>query len=218
MFSFVGSQKRFHIFFMNSKVILALRVVLGLVAVFFVWKIYQLINEPLEFEKIKNQRYDVVKQRLLEIREAQVAYKDEYNRFCEDIDWLVAFVDTGHVSIVERKDSSFMYYDKVYQRDMERDTVIVRKIGKETVKTYVFKDANFDANRLRDIPFSNGQPFFLDATVLDRRGIRIPVFEASAPNAAIFQDMTTSVFRGYIDMEYALTIGSLSEPRLSGNW
>lgn len=203
---------------MNSKVILALRVVLGLVAAFFAWKIYQLINEPLEFEKLKNKRYDVVKERLLQIREAQVAYKDEYNRFCEDIDWLVAFVDTGYVSIVERKDSSYMYYDKTYQRDMEKDTVVVRKIGRETVKSYVFKDSNFDAERLRMIPFSDGHPFFLDASVLDRRGIRIPVFEAAAPNAAIFQDQTTGVYREYIDMDFSLTVGSLSEPRISGNW
>jgi hypothetical protein len=203
---------------MNPKIILLLRVVLGIVAIFFAYKIFTLINEPLEFEKIKQRRYEVVKERLIMIREAQGAYKDEFNRFCEDIDWLVAFVDTGMINIVERKDSSFIYYDKTYQTDMERDTVIVRVIGREPVKTYVFKDEGFDANKLLYIPFSKGERFFLDATVLDRRGIRIPVFEASAPNSAIFQDLNNSVYREYIDYDFSLTVGSLTEPRLSGNW
>jgi hypothetical protein len=203
---------------MNSKTILLLRVALGLLAIFFGYKIYQLINEPLEFEKIKQRRYDVVKERLVMIRDAQNAYKDEFNRFCEDIDWLVAFVDTGMINIVERKDSSFAYYDKLYQTDMIRDTVVIRVIGRESVKNWVFKDTNFDANKLMYIPFSNGERFFLDATVLERRGIRIPVFEVSAPNSAIFQDLSNSVYRDYIDYDFSLTVGSLTEPKFSGNW
>ncbi|MCH8555939.1 MAG: hypothetical protein LAT76_12335 [Schleiferiaceae bacterium] len=203
---------------MNSKSIIAVRVVLAIVAVFFGYKIFQLINEPVEFDKLKEKRYDVVKNRLVQIREAQTAYKDEFGKYCADIHELVAFVDTGVVTILERKDTIIRYYDKVYQTEMDKDSVIIREIGQSSVKEFVFKDPNFDAERLRNIPFSKGRPFKMDAAVLERRGTRLPVFEVSAHNEAIFEDLMTSKYREYIDMEYSLVLGSLTEPKISGNW
>jgi hypothetical protein len=203
---------------MNSKSIIAVRVVLAIVAVFFGYKIFQLINEPVEFDKLKEKRYDVVKNRLVQIREAQTAYKDEFGKYCADIHELVAFVDTGVITILERKDTIIRYYDKVYQTEMDKDSVIIREIGQSTVKDFVFKDPNFDAERLRNIPFSKGRPFKMDAAVLERRGTRLPVFEVSAHNEAIFEDLMTSKYREYIDMEYSLVLGSLTEPKISGNW
>ena len=53
--------------------------------------------------------------------------------FCSDINELVAFVDTGVINIIERKDTSFMYYDKVYQKEMNKDSVMQRVLGQEPV-------------------------------------------------------------------------------------
>ena len=63
---------------MNRKVILAINVALSIVAVFLVFKIYRLIMEPIEFEKMRDKRFEVVKESLINIREAQLAYRAEF--------------------------------------------------------------------------------------------------------------------------------------------
>ena len=55
---------------------LALQAVLWVLAVFFSYKIYDSINGPINFNKIKNERYAVVINKLKKIRKAQIAHKD----------------------------------------------------------------------------------------------------------------------------------------------
>lgn len=201
---------------MNSKSILAIQTVLAILAAFLAYKVYRVIMEPIEFENLQSKRYEHVKKRLEQIREAELTYKGEFAQFQGDIDQLVQFVDTGKVSIYERKDSSFMRYNKKYQKDMNVDTVIVRLIGQEYVKNRLF-GPDFDAQKLLYIPFSDNVKFTLGASTIERNGVKVPVFEVKAPNAAIFADQEKT-YGEYIDKDYALTVGSLTEPSVSGNW
>lgn len=203
---------------MNAKTILILRIVLGVIAVFLAYKVYRVIMEPIEFERIQARRYAAVIERLEHIREAEKAYKDEYGVYEDDLNDLIAFIDTGHVTIKERKDSSFMRYDKTYQREMLQDTVIIRVIGREPVKARVFSE-DFNPERLRYIPHSNQTPFTLGKGTVKRNNVAVPVFQATASNKYIFRDLIDEgKYIDFIDMEYALEIGSLTQPTLSGNW
>lgn len=201
---------------MNSTVSLIAKAVLGILIVFLGYKLYSIIQEPIDFENLKEKRYASVKTKLEQIRDAQKAYRTEYLQFAEDLETLIAFVDTGKSAIIERKDSSFMYYDKVYLQDMEKDTIITKILGYEPVKEKLF-GATFDANSLRNIPYSDKQPFMLAAGKIKINDVVVPVFEAKAPDTLIFFDVL-SKYDQYIDNDYALQVGDLNEATLSGNW
>lgn len=201
---------------MNRKTSLLIKLGLFLVIIFLGYRLYAIIQDPIDFEKLKEKRYKVVKMRLEQIRDVQKAHRSEYLEFAADLDALIAWVDTGETAIIERKDSSFMYYDKVYQQEMEKDTIITKILGYETVREKLFS-ADFDPEVLRYIPFSDKEEFFLDAGKLEVNEVVVPVFEAKAPNTAIFHDVLTR-YDQYIDKDYALQVGDMNEPTLSGNW
>ena len=210
------SQKQKPENIMSSKFSLIAKIVLGFLIIFLGYKLYTIIQEPIDFENLKEKRYAVVKDRLERIRDAQKAYRTEYQVFAGDLESLIAFVDTGKSAIIERKDSSFMYYDEVYLQEMEKDTIITTILGYEPVKTKLFSP-DFDPNTLRIIPFSDGVPFDVSAGKIKINDVIVPVFEAKAPNTVIFHDVL-SKYDQYIDEDYALQVGDLNEATLSGNW
>lgn len=201
---------------MNSTTSTIIKAVLFLIIIFLGYRLYSIILDPINYEKLEERRYDAVKEKLEQIRDVQKAYRTEYRAFAPDLNAVIAFVDTGRSAIIERKDSSFMYYNEVYQTDMEKDTIITTILGYESVKDKLF-GADFDPESLRYIPFSDNSEFELEAGKLDVNDVIVPVFEARASNKAIFHDVLKK-YKQYIDEEYALQVGDLNEPTLSGNW
>jgi len=185
------------------------------VSVFLTIKIYQVIMDPIRFERIKQERFCAATQRLEQIRDAQLAYRSEYGEFNPDLESLIAFVDTGKITIIERKDSSFMAFNKVYSTMMNKDTVIVRVLGQQpAIEKF---GVGFDPNILRMVPYNSQATIFMDAGKLDRSGVTIPTFEVSIAQADLFPDLKER-FGQYIKKDVNYTIGSLSEPNLSGNY
>ena len=201
---------------MNSRVSTIVQVVLLLAVVFLAYNLYEIIQEPIRYEKIKTKRYDKIKERLEQIRDVQKAYRAEYNEFAGDFNTLIAFVDTGKQTIIERKDSTFMYYDKVYLKEREKDTIITRVLGYRNIKETLF-NSDFDPQVLRYIPFTEDAEFTMEADKLTVNDIIVPVFEARAANKDIFSDIWKK-YSEFIDKDYSLKVGSLTEPTLSGNW
>lgn len=201
---------------MSSKVQTILKATLVIAILGLSYFLYEIIQEPIRFEEIKEKRYTKIKDRLENIRDAQKAYRAEYGTFAKDFNTLIGFVDTGKQAIIERKDSSFMYMNKIYQKEMKKDTVIVSILGYQNVKENLFKEG-FDASQLRYIPGTDMQEFEMGAGRIEANQVVVPVFEAKAANRVIFADVFKK-YRQFIDADYALTIGSLQEPTLSGNW
>lgn len=205
---------------MNKQTRIGLTAFLVIASIGLSYWLLRIINQPIEFERIKDRRYALIIDRLEQIRDVQQAHLQEYGKYVDNFDALIAFVDTGELKIIERKDSSFMYYDKVYQQDMNKDTVVVRVLGYEPVKESLF-NSDFNANELRYIPLpkerANTEEFQIGASRIERNDLPIPVFEVSAANTVIFDDLpdTYSIF---VDKDYSLQIGSLTEPKVTGNW
>ncbi|WP_421752790.1 hypothetical protein [Croceimicrobium sp.] len=201
---------------MNSTTSTLIKIGLFLLIVFLGYRLYSIILDPINFEKLKERRYTAVKSKLEQIRDIQKAYRTEYSEFAADLNAVIAFVDTGKIARVERKDSTFMYYNETYQQEMEKDTIVKKILGYESVKLKLFS-ADFDPETLRYIPFSDKKEFELKAGKLEVNDVVVPVFEAKAPNTAIFHDVLNK-YSQYIDEEYALQVGDMNEPTLSGNW
>ena len=211
---------------MTSRTIFYIRIALGIITLVLSYRIYRIIMQPIEFASIKEKRYEKITNRLEQLREAQLIFKSEYNQYSNNFDDLITFLDNAQVSIIERKDSSFMRYDKIYQTDMLKDTIIYRIIGQTSAKEKLISsspdlfDDDFDVSELRFIPFAKDSKEFDIATGhVDRNGVRVQVFEIKATNQDFFHDIyddyKSLIIGRRID---ALSVGSLTEPTLSGNW
>ena len=202
---------------MNSKVQLGIKVVLILLSAYLTVRIYNSIMQPIKFQRIERTRLCDVTEQLESIREAQLAYKSENGAFSASIDELVGFVDTGVINIIERKDTNFMYYDNVYQKDMNKDSVIIRVLGQEPVAVALFGEG-FNAQTLRTINGTDST-FTMDAGQITKNGVDVATFEVSAPYKTIFADIASKYPQAFGKVENkALTIGSLTEPTISGNY
>ena len=202
---------------MNSKVQTVVKVALIIISVFLTYRIYTSIMQPIKFNRIYDVRLCEVTEQLENLREAQLAYKGENGSFCADLQTLVAFVDTGVVSIIERKDTNFMYYDKVYQKDMNKDSVIIRVLGQEPVKIQVFGEG-FDASTLSNISGTDSL-FSMNAGKIVKNGVEVATFEVSAPFTTIFADVSKDFPDAFAKVKSEhWTIGSLTQPTISGNY
>ena len=80
-----------------------LSVVLWVVIIFFGYKIYNSIMQPINFNKIKKQRYAKVIENLKTIRDAELAYAQVNRKFTDKYDDLISFIDTAQFAITEIK-------------------------------------------------------------------------------------------------------------------
>ena len=76
-----------------------------------VYAIYNSVDAPIEFNKVKNERYLKVIDRLKDIRNAQIAFKSVNGIYSDNFDSLVSFIDSAQFTIIEKRDSSYMQYD-----------------------------------------------------------------------------------------------------------
>ena len=117
---------------------IAAQAILWVLIVFFSYKIYDSINGPINFNKTKNERYAQVIDRLKDIRKAQIAHKDVKGVFANNFDSLVAFVDTGIFTLIQKRDSSYLEYDRTYRIDMLREVVVIDTLGTVGVRDSLF--------------------------------------------------------------------------------
>ena len=83
-------------------------------------------------------------------------------KFEKDPAKLIAFIDTAKFTLTQRRDSSFIRFNKILKIDEPRDTVVIDTLGYASIKDSLFKgtdrykrmmkvpiegsDANFELN------------------------------------------------------------------------
>ena len=117
---------------------IVLQLVLWIVCIILGYLIYKSINGPIEFDKVKKERYADVIDRLKDIRNSQEAFKSVNARFAGNFDQLIKFVDTGKYVITTQRDSSYMEFDRNLGIDMPREVRIIDTLGFVSVKDSLF--------------------------------------------------------------------------------
>jgi len=204
---------------------LGIQAALWILAIFFSYKIYDSINGPINFNKKKNERYALVINKLKLIRKAQIAHKDVKGVFSNNFDSLVKFIDTGIFTLIEKRDSSYMEYDRTYRIDMLREVVVIDTLGFVPVKDSLFKNYNAYKN-FADIPVEGVEAKFdINADIIDKNGYRAPVFEVKVAKDVILFDQDKDLIK--IENETvsvdgvngaSIVLGSLTEVSTNGNW
>lgn len=202
-----------------------LQIVLWIVCGVLAYLIYQSVNGPIEFEKVRQERFQAVINKLKDIRDSQEAYKSVNGKYAGNFESLVQFVDTGNYTITQQRDSSFMRYDKVYQIELQVDTVVVDTLGFVKVKDSLFK--NSDAYKtMMEVPYAqNDEKFELKADIIDKSGYKAPVFEAKVKKNVVLYDQPTDLVNQEntrnsveeVNGEY-IKVGSLTDVSTNGNW
>jgi len=117
---------------------IGIQIVLWVASIFFAYKIYDSINGPIKFNEEKNVRYAKVINRLKDIRTAQIAHRDVKGVFSNNFDSLIKFIDEGQFTLIEKRDSSFLEYDRTYRIDMLREIIVIDTLGTVPVKDSLF--------------------------------------------------------------------------------
>ena len=208
---------------MNKK--RALFFFLWCLSIFFAAQIYSSINGPIKFNKVKNERYTQVINRLKDIRNAQIAHKDVTGFYANNFDSLVSFVDNGIFTLIEKRDSSYLEYNRLYRIDMLKEVEIVDTLGFVSVKDSLFGQ-NESYKMMAKVPIQGtDSEFSIKADIIDKNGYQVPVFEVKVAKDIVLFDQNKDL----LDQENKvisvdgvngreIILGSMSEVSTSGNW
>ena len=205
---------------------IGIQIVLCVASIFFAYKIYDSINGPIKFNEEKNVRYAKVINRLKDIRTAQIAHRDVKGVFSNNFDSLIKFIDEGQFTLIEKRDSSFLEYDRTYRIDMLREIIVIDTLGTVPVKDSLF-GTSLSYKNMAFIPIEgvDDQKFEIAAKVIDKNGYKVPVFEVKVKKNVILFDQNKDLIKqenetiavdGVNGPE--IILGSLSNVSTNGNW
>ncbi len=197
-----------------------LSIVLWVVIVFFAYKIYNSIMEPIKFHKEKRERYAKVIDNLKIIRDAELAYGTVNRRFTDKYDDLITFIDTAKFAVTEVKNI-------VVTEQRGRITVDVEKRVVDTVgfEPVINSFQGRDYKNMMNVPGTDAKFELKTGTVEKVQGVQASVFEAKVDKAIVLEGMNKDLIRqekealGGINVpgEY-IAVGSLEEVNSNGNW
>jgi hypothetical protein len=208
---------------MNKK--RALELFLWVLSIFFASQIYSSINGPIKFNQVKNERYTKVINRLKDIRTAQIAHKDVNGFYANNFDSLVNFIDNGIFTVIEKRDSSYLEYNRTYRIDMLKEIEIVDTLGFVSVKDSLFGN-NESYKMMAKVPINGtDSEFSIKADIIDKNGYQVPVFEVKVKKDIVLFDQNKDL----LDQENKvisvdgvngpeIILGSMTEVSTSGNW
>ena len=208
---------------MNKK--RALELFLWALSIFFASQIYSSINGPIKFNQVKNDRYTMVIDRLKDIRTAQIAHKDVNGFYANNFDSLVSFVDTGIFTLIEKRDSSYLEYNRTYRIDMLKEIEIVDTLGFVSVKDSLFGD-NESYKMMAVVPIDGtNSEFSIKADIIDKNGYQVPVFEVKIQKNIVLFDQNKDLLdqeNKVISVDAVngpeIILGSMTDVSTNGNW
>lgn len=211
--------------FLPQKIKPVLVIVFALLSIFLGYKIYQSINAPIEFNKVRKERFSKIIAKLKDIRDSQEAYKMVNGNYANNFESLIKFIDTGNYTITSQRDSSFMRFDKAYQIDMQQDTVIIDTLGTVKVKDSLF-GADDRYKTMMNVPYAqNGEKFEMEAKIIDKSGYKAPVFEAKVKKNVVLYDQPADLVARENALQSVeevngteIKVGSLNDVSTNGNW
>ena len=211
---------------MNSKLKnILINIVLFAVVVFLAIKVIQSIKAPIDFGNEKSLREAQVVQRLKDIRDVEVQYKQAHNKYTSNFDTLIDFCSNYMIPVVNIiPDPDDTTFTKTIN-----DTIDYVKVS----DSLFGKRHDFNINDLSIVPFSDPvTKFEIHDSIIKRGGISVPVFEVKTPFEVYLanpgakfseKEWNTRVMNAKAELEqldkYAgMKVGSLEEASTDGNW
>lgn len=216
---------------MNKGIKIGLQVVL-ISAIFFLgYALLKSISKPIFFNKKYEARYNVVKEKMMKIRDAEVAYQETYGKYTNNFDTLVDFIKNDSLILIKAEGS---VPDSIYTKANSKLAAELRAlelglISRDTIKVSVIDSLfhnTYDIDTLKYIPFSDkGKVFQLNADIIKTLSkVEMPVFELIAHNNSYLNGLDEQLIINKNDAARdndkfpGLIVGSLLEVSINGNW
>jgi hypothetical protein len=208
---------------------LVLQLLLWLVIIFLGWKLYNSVNGPVEFNKIKEVRYTKVISNLKDIKAAEMAYNEITGGFTGNFDSLVQFIDTAQFANVERRDTSYADVAKNKAFGIKEgyfiEAVVLDTLGFTPVKEALFAGTQ-RYTTMMNIPVEGiDAQFELQAGKIEKSGATYSVFEAKVSKDIILEGLDPDLIvqeKQVVSVEGVngptIKVGSMTEVDTSGNW
>ncbi|MCQ2270604.1 MAG: hypothetical protein MJZ52_05200 [Bacteroidales bacterium] len=217
------------------------RIVLVLVIIVLAVLVMRSIMRPEKFRAVYNERCEIIKEKLITIRDLQAVYKNEYKTYMSDADSLADFATNGKVSIIKN-------VGEIPEGMTEKDALAAGLLRKETVEISAAEKAmETDATRkienfknLQYVLHQDGPKFQIQTGSIASKTYEIPVYMIVVPlddilydmeksitpaNAGAFTKLINKIFYGglaeetqYRSQYKDIIMGSLTEASTSGNW
>ena len=210
--------------FVPKKLKPIINIVLWALIILLGYMTFNSVYNEIKFNKIKVERYKVVIDRLIDIRDSQLAYKEVNGEYTDSFEKLINFVDNGKVPITQRRDT--LVLDEERTRAFGGVETFKTRTLIDTLSFYSPKDSLFKgSDRFKSMMNvgvgKEGAKFTLKAGKLDD----IAVFEASVDKAIVLfgqekyliekerQAFSVAGVKGE-----SVKIGSMEEVNTNGNW
>lgn len=203
------------------------RVLLILAAIGLGWAVFNSIQVPVNFKNARTEREKEVIKELVDIRTAQVAFKQENNKHAATFEELRNWLQNGNMKTIRRemelteeqlergiteekavaivkKAQATGNWDEATKEGLVTTIDGIRKVfTRDTIyvnaKQAVFGN-DYDVSKLGIIPYSDGATFQMDtASVMTGSGFNIKVFEANATFDQYLGDLNKNELNNIID-------------------
>ena len=199
------------------------------------------IMRPEKFRTIYRERCELIKEKLITIRDVQAVYKNENKRYFADADSLADFALNGTVSIIKNVGDipeGMNEKDALKAGLLRKETVEISTMEKVMETDATRKPENF--NNLQYVLHNGGPKFNIQTGSIASKTYEIPVYMIVVPLDDILADMDKAItpdnaspFKKFInkifynglseETQYRsqykdMVMGSLTEASTSGNW
>lgn len=203
-----------------------LQIAFWAVGLIFCYLIYKSVTGPIEFEKIKTERYTNVIRKLKDIRDVQEAHRIIKGKYANTFDELTAFVETAKFTITSQRDTSWVEFDPNFKIDVLKQGVVVDTLGYVSVKDSLFKNTNhYKDLRYVGVTQNPKEEFVMKTGTLDKNGFAASVFEVSVPKINVLWGLDENEIKKEIHSTSVedvkgedIKVGSLEELSTNGNW
>lgn len=205
---------------------IVLQIVLWVVIGVLGYLTYNAVYGPVEFNKVRDERYVDVVEKMKNIRDVELAHREINGDYVGNFEDMIKFIDTAEYIITQRKDTTYLdeEYRKTYGVDQYIEDVVIDTLGFASVKDSIFGTSE----RYREImyiPHTDNKEFEIEAGYLEEDGDSIPVFEVRASKDLILADQNkdlvvqekqTKSVDGVDGSD--IKVGSMKQTNTSGNW
>lgn len=203
-----------------------LKILLAAAVLLLVYMCYRSIMTPIEFNEQKDARENAIKARLIDIRKAQIEYKNVYKTHAGSFNDLVKFLNDDKLPFLIKEG---VLTDEQLEKGMtEKEAVKKGLIRRDTIWV-VAKDTlfgkSYNVDDLANVPGTSVKFSMDTATLTSGSGYTVKVFEAGVKYDDYLGDLDKQLVVNLKDKaekleKYpGLRVGSLTEiNNNAGNW
>jgi len=210
--------------FVPSKIKPVINILLWGLIIYLGYITFMSVYKEIQFNQLKVKRYAVVIERLIDVRDTQLAYKEVKGEYADSFDKLISFIDVDSVPITQRRDTLILDEERTRAFggvETMKTITLIDTLDHWFVKDSIFRGSDRYKNMADVGVGKEGSKFTLQAGKLED----IPVFEASVEKAIILDDQEKYLIekeKQVVSVDGVngpkLSVGSMEEVNTTGNW